>query len=331
MGNTMRAAVLTTFDSALEITQLPDPSPGGGDVLVRIKASGVNPLDTKIRRGQAAHAQTVLPAVLGVDMAGVVEAVGRDVVGFDIGDEVYGMTGGVGPLQGSLSQLAAVDSRLLALKPRALSLRESAALPLAFITAWEGLVDRAGVRAGQRVLVHGGAGGIGHIAVQLASARGADVYATGSTRNQNVISNLGATAIDYMTSTVADYVDAYTGSEGFDVVFDGVGGRTLDDSFAAVRTYEGHVVSALGWGTHSLAPLSFRAATYSGIFTLLPLLTGRRRDHHGEMLRQATTLADTGKLRPRLDPRTFTLETIAQAHEAVETGRTAGKVVVTID
>jgi NADPH:quinone reductase len=326
----MRAAVLSAFDTPLQITELADPVAGNGEVLVRIKASGVNPLDTKIRRGQAAHAKAVLPAILGIDMAGVVEAVGRGVSGFGIGDEVFGMTGGVGGVQGSLAELAAVDARLLAVKPAALSMRQAAALPLAFITAWEGLVDRAGVTAGHQVLVHGGAGGIGQLAVQLARARGADVYATGSAHNKDTIAALGATPIDYRHQSVAEYVDAHTGGTGFDIVYDTVGGATLDDSFTAVKRYTGHVVSALGWGSHSLAPLSFRGATYSGVFTLLPLLTGVGREHHGEILRAAATLADGGQLEPRLDPHEYTLADIAEAHQAVESGTAAGKVVVSV-
>ncbi|MUM35978.1 alcohol dehydrogenase catalytic domain-containing protein, partial [Mycolicibacterium sp. CBMA 361] len=145
----MRAAVLSAFGSPLCVTDLPDPVRGPGEVLVRIRASGINPLDTKIRRGEAAHAAVVLPAVLGIDMAGTVEAVGPEVTEFTVGDDVYGMTGGVGGLQGSLAELAVVDSRLLAIKPHALTMREAAAVPLAFITAWEGLVDRAQVQSGQ--------------------------------------------------------------------------------------------------------------------------------------------------------------------------------------
>jgi NADPH2:quinone reductase len=183
----MRAAVLSAFDTPLELTQLPDPVPGAGWVLVRVHASGVNPLDVKIRRGQAAHAQVVPPAVLGIDMAGVVESVGPDVSDFRVGDEVYGMTGGVGAVQGSLAELAAVDARLLAQKPSTLSMRQAAVVPLAFITAWEGLVDRAEVSAGQTVLVQGGAGGIGHLAIQLARARFALVYASGSDGSQDAI------------------------------------------------------------------------------------------------------------------------------------------------
>lgn len=326
----MRAVVLKEFGGALTLAEVAKPAAGPGQVLVRVAASGVNPLDTKIAAGAAAHARPVLPVILGLDLAGVVEEAGPGVRGFAAGDEVYGLTGGVGGLPGSLADYAAVDPALLARKPATLTMREAAALPLAVITAWEGLVDRAQVRDGQQVLVHGGAGGVGHVAVQLARARGAEVFATGSARSLTVIESLGATAIDYATP-VADYVARYTGGEGFDVIFDSVGGATLDSSFEAVRAYTGHVVSALGWGTHSLAPLSFRGATYSGIFTLLPMLTGRGRAHHGDILRAAAALADAGSLWPLVDARRFTRQTVAQAHQAVQDGTAASKIVIDID
>jgi NADPH:quinone reductase-like Zn-dependent oxidoreductase len=324
----MRAAVLRTFGSALEIIDMDVPSPARGQVLVRVMASGVNPLDTKIRRGQAAHARTVLPAVLGIDMAGVVESVGEDVEAFRRGDEVFGMIGGVGGIQGSLAEFVAVDARLLALKPQTLSMSETAALPLAFITAWEALVDHAAVRAGQRVLVHGGAGGVGYVAIQLALSRGAQVSATGGPSSLAIIAATGATAIDYTTTAVPEYVSAHTAGQGFDVVFDTVGGTTLDESFTAVKSYTGRVVSALGWGTHNLAPLSFKSATYSGVFTLAPLLTGHRREHHGHVLQSARQMTDAGQLTPRVDDSTFTLADLQEAYDAVENRTAAGKVVV---
>ncbi|MEU1616064.1 zinc-dependent alcohol dehydrogenase family protein [Streptomyces sp. NPDC005722] len=330
VGATMRAVLLEEFGSPLVLGTIRTPAPGPGEVLVRIATSGVNPLDTKISAGKAPHARTRPPAVLGLDLAGVVEEVGADVTGFAPGDEVFGMTGGVGGLQGSLAEYAAVDVRLLARRPTSLTAHQAAALPLVFITAWEGLVDRAGVREGHKVLVHGGAGGIGHVAVQLARARGAEVFATGSPRSLETIAGLGATPIDRTTTPVDAYVAEHTGGEGFDVVVDTVGGETLDASFTAVRTYTGHVVSALGWGSHSLAPLSFRGATYSGVFTLLPMLTGRGREHHGGILREAATLAEAGALRPLLDPRRFTLATAAEAHAVVERGEGRGKVVVDV-
>lgn len=167
-ATTMRALLLPAPDAPFAMHHLPTPVPAPGEVLVRIHASGVNPLDTKIRAGAAAHARHALPAVLGMDLAGTVQAVGPGVTDFQPGDAVYGFTGGIGGHQGSLADHAAVDARLLALKPAALSMREAAALPLVFITAWEGLVDRAQVRPGHKVLVHGGAGGVGHVAIQLA-------------------------------------------------------------------------------------------------------------------------------------------------------------------
>jgi len=326
----MKAVVLEEFGTDLVLRDVPRPVPGSGEVLVRVAASGVNPLDTKIRAGAAAHARVTPPMILGIDLAGVVAEVGPEVTGFAVGDEVYGMTGGVGDNPGSLAEYAAVDADLLARKPARLSMAEAAALPLVVITAWEGLVDRANTRAGHRVLVHGGAGGVGHVAVQLALARGAKVFATGSGASLEAIRRLGAEPIDYRTTPAEAYVESATGGEGFDVIFDTVGGKTLDDSFAAARTYTGHVVSILGWGTHSLAPLSFRGATYSGVFTLLPLLTGQGRAHHGEILAQAAALADAGLLTPLVDPAAYSLETVADAHRAVETGKSAGKVVVRV-
>ncbi|WDZ95661.1 zinc-dependent alcohol dehydrogenase family protein [Herbaspirillum sp. WKF16] len=328
--NTMQAAVLENFGAPLALTAIEIPPLRPGQVLVRIAASGVNPLDTKIQAGNAAHAQASLPAILGIDLAGTVEAVHAGETRFQPGDEVFGMTGGVGGVPGSLAQFAAVDADLLAIKPHALDMRQAAALPLIFITAWEGLVDRAHVRAGQKVLVHGGAGGVGHIAIQIARAFGAEVYATGSAEQKDVIEGLGAVAIDYRSQSVDDYVALHTGGEGFDIVYDTVGGATLDASFAAARRYRGHVVSCLGWGAHKLAPLSFRAATYSGVFTLLPLLSGRERAHHGEIMREAARLADAGGLRLLMDERRFTLAQANQAHAIVAAGHARGKLVIDV-
>ena len=160
-----------------------------------------------------------------MDLAGVVAEVGQGVSRFKVGDAVYGFTGGIGGLQGSLAQYAAVDARLLAHKPSRLTMRQAAALPLVFITAWEGLVDRANVRSGHKVLVHGGAGGVGHVAVQLARARGAEVFATGTAAQAGYIRSLGATPIDHETTSVEAYVNAFTDGKGFDIVYDPVGGR----------------------------------------------------------------------------------------------------------
>jgi NADPH2:quinone reductase len=269
----MQALIVGDQTTTFRATQIPRPEPAVNQVLVQIKASGVNPLDSKIRTGKAPHARHSLPAVLGTDLAGVVTAVGSNVTAFSVGDEVYGMTGGVGGLQGSLAEFAAVNADLLAQKPTNFTMREAAALPLVFLTAWEGLVDAANVREGQKVLVLGGSGGVGHMAVQIANARGAKVFATASPAKHELVRQLGAVPIDYRSMAITQIVQTFTDGQGFDVVYDSVGGSTLDDAFQAVRNY-GHVVSNYGWGSHSLLPLSRRAATYSGVFVLLPLLTG---------------------------------------------------------
>jgi NADPH:quinone reductase-like Zn-dependent oxidoreductase len=180
------------------------------------------------------------------------------------------------------------------------------------------------------VLIHGGAGGVGHVAVQLARSVGARVFATGSAKSLAYIRGLGATPIDYGAATVEQYVAEHTGGAGFDLVYDNVGGATLDASFNAIARF-GHVVSALGWGSHALAPLSFRGGTYSGVFTLLPLLTGEGRAHHGEILREATRLVEAGKLQPRLDPRRFALANVDEAHAAIENGSAKGKILVDVE
>ena len=221
----------------------------------------------------------------------------------------------------------AVDADLLAHKPHSLSMRQAAALPLATITAWEGLVDRARVHAGRSVLVHAGAGGVGNVAIQIARAFGAEVFSTVSPDKSDIVTALGATSIDYRSLSVEQYVAAHSAGKGFDIVYDTVGGRTLDDSFVAAKRYTGHVVSALGWGSHSLAPLSFRGATYSGVFTLYPLISGEGRIHHGEILAQASALADAGKLRPLLYKESLNIWDIGIAHDLVASG-TLGKVVV---
>jgi NADPH2:quinone reductase len=208
-------------------------------------------------------------------------------------------------------------------------MREAASLPLVFITAWEGLVDRAHVSAGQTVLIQGGAGGVGSIAIQIARAFNATVFATGAASRAGVIEQLGATPIDHSNMQVDDYVAAFTAGRGFDVVYDTAGGASLDASFKAISRF-GHVVSALGWGTHALAPLSFRAGTYSGVFTLLPLLTGEGKAHHGEILREATRLAEAGMIKPLVEPRDFGLKDIEAAHALIESRQAQGKVVVSI-
>lgn len=321
----MKAFLVETPDGPFRTVDIPKPVPAHDQVLVRIAASGINPLDAKIRSGQGAHANQPLPAILGIDMAGVVESVGAGVTSFNPDDEVFGMVGGVAGLQGTLAEYIAADTSLLSHKPKALTMRQAAALPLVTITAWEGLVDKAQVHGHQKVLIHAGAGGVGYAAIQIALARGANVFTTVSPDKREIVEALGAVAIERNTA-VAEYVTQQTAGEGFDVVYDTVGGSVLDASFLAVKRYSGHVVSCLGWGTHALAPISFRAATYSGVFTLLPLLSCKGRASHGRILQSAAALVDSGKLQPLLSKEDFG-HNIAAAYNAVARG-SKGKVVL---
>lgn len=325
----MKAIVLEQFGQPLVVKEIEKPQPKDHEVLVKIKASGLNPLDIKIKNGQAAHAQVNPPMILGIDMAGVVEAVGKNVKNFKIGNEVYGMVGGVGNNPGTLAEYIAVDADLLALKPKNISFKEAAATPLIFITAWEGLIDKMNIQKNQNVLIHAGNGGVGHVAIQIALAKGSKVFTTVKSENIEAVENYPVEIINTDESSVEKYVQDLTNGIGFDAILDTVG--LLDDSFKAVKQYSGHVASILGWRTHSLAPLSFRNATYSGVFTLYPLLSGENRKHYGEILQQATQLFENGKLKIMLDDKFYSLEQANDAFSDIENRNTKGKIVIEID
>ncbi|MCC9016255.1 zinc-dependent alcohol dehydrogenase family protein [Flavobacterium lipolyticum] len=325
----MRALLTTTYESDFVSTEIEKPTPKEGEVLIKIHASGVNPIDNKIRIGVSPYASPVLPAVLGTDLAGVVEAVGKNVTDFKVGDEVYGLAGGVLGLQGTLAEYTAVDADLLAIKPKNLTMKEAAAVPLVLLTAWEGLIDRAKVKKGDQVLVHAGAGGVGHMVIQLARIFGADVYATVSPQKAAIVESYGATPIDYKTVKAEDYVKQFTGGKGFDIIYDTVGGQSLDDSFAAIRHY-GQIASCYAFGTHALATGSLRSASLHGVFVLHPMISGEGRKHHGDILKEAAKFIEEGKLKPLIDPRSFTLDTAMEAHKAVSDNTSVGKIVVDI-
>ena len=327
----MRAQIIPAWGGAenFEAATLPDPAPGPGEVLVQIAASSVNPADHKLRQAGPPIAPA-LPAVLGCDAAGRVLALGDGVEGFAPGDEVYGCVGGVRGVPGCYAEMIAADARLLAPKPASLTLREAAALPLVTITAWEGL-DRAGVRAGQSVLVHGGAGGVGHVAVQLAKARGAVVSTTVSSEEKAaLVRSLGADhTIDYRNETVDDYVARLTGGRGFDVVYDATGGSDIAASFQAARL-NGQVVTIVSMYEADLTPMHIKGLTLHVVFMLIPMLHDVDRAEHGRILREAAVLADAGGLRPHLDPERFDLASVADAHRHLEGGHAVGKVVIDV-
>jgi NADPH2:quinone reductase len=325
----MKALFTNTYESDFVTTEIEKPSPKKGEVLVKIHASGVNPIDNKIRLGLSPYASPVLPAILGTDLAGVIEEIGEGVTEFKVGDEVYGLAGGVLGLQGTLAEYTSVDADLLAKKPQNLTMKEAAGIPLVLLTAWEGLIDRAKVKKGDKVLVHAGAGGVGHMVVQLAKIFGADVYATVSAQKSDIVKGFGATPIDYKTTTVEEYVNQYTDGKGFDIIYDTVGGQSLDESFSAIRHY-GQIASCYAFGTHALATGSLRSASLHGVFVLHPMIGNEGRKHHGDILKETTKLIEEGKLKPLIDPRKFTLDNAMEAHKAVSDGSSVGKIVIDI-
>lgn len=327
----MRAMVVREFGGpeVMELREIPRPEPGPGQVLVRIKAGSVNPVDTKIRSGMLAAIAPEAPTVLGCDIAGIVEATGPGVKDFAPGDEVYGCAGGVKGCPGTLAEYTAADQRLLAPKPKSLTWEQAAALPLAAITAWDGLIDRAKVHAGQRILVHGGTGGVGHLALQLCAARGAEVWTTVSSEAKAAIArSLGAAGtINYREQSVEDYVSSITGGAGFDIVFDTVGGDNVASCFQAAAL-SGTVVSISTRTTADLSPLHAKGLSLHVVFMLLPMLTNRGREHHGHILREIAALVDDGKVRPLCDPAAFTFAEAPAAHQFLASGQATGKVVL---
>ena len=317
-------------NAEFQLTELPQPSVKSGHVVVRVAATSVNTVDTMIRQmGKDLPLSPDLPAVLGMDFAGTVEAVGDGVTDFVPDDEVYGCAGGLADLQGTLAEYMLADAKLIAHKPKTLSMREAAALPLVGITAYEGL-QRAGARAGQKVLVHGGAGGVGHVAVQLAKHFGADVYATGSGgKKMDVIEKYGATAIDYKTEKVADYVAKHTDGAGFDVVFDSVGGANMTNSFEAAAL-NGHVTTTVSLLELDLTPAHFKGLSLHVVFMLIPMLYDHKREEHGAILAKLAEIVDAGALKPLLDEMQFRLEEVGKAHDRLTSGQATGKVVVEI-
>lgn len=254
---------------------------------------------------------------------------GSGVSEFQMGDEVYGCAGGVKGESGALSEFMLVDAKLIARKPKSLSMAEAAALPLVTITAWEGLFEKIKIASGQKILVHGGAGGVGHVAIQLAKWAGADVYATvSSSEKAELAKSFGAIeAINYRKESVQDYVDRITDGKGFDVVFDTVGGENIDKSLMAVAQY-GNVITILSLSTHDLSLLFAKSANLHVVFMLLPLLYNIQRERHGEILRQTATLVDQGILKPFIDSQRFSFEEVGNAHTFLESGKALGKVVI---
>lgn len=326
----MKAMLIKSYgeNAKFEPAEIEKPQVKAGHVLVKIAASSVNTVDTMIRKmGKELPLSPDTPAILGMDFAGTVEAVGEGVSTYSIGDEVYGCAGGLADLPGTLADYIVADANLIAHKPKNLSMREAAALPLVAITAYEGLT-RAGIKQGQKILVHGGSGGVGHVALQLAKHFGADVYSTGGGDKQlALIEQLGATGINYKTESVEEYVSKHTGGAGFDLVFDSVGGANMVNSFEAAAL-NGQVASTVSLCELDLTLAHFKGLSLHVVFMLIPMLHNFKREQHGSILRSIAEIVESGGLKPVLDKEHYSLEQAGQAHARLESGQGMGKVVV---
>jgi NADPH:quinone reductase-like Zn-dependent oxidoreductase len=312
----MRAAVLDRFGGpeVLEVREIPVPEPLPTEVRVRVTAAGVNPIDAKTRSGQGMSAhQGEPPMVLGWDVAGVVDAIGLGVTRFAVGDPVFGMPWFPRAAR-AYAEYVTVPSRQLARRPAELDGIEAAALPLAGLTAWQALVDTAGVTEGQRVLVHAAAGGVGHLAVQIAKSRGAYVIGTASSAKHRMLGELGLDeAVNYQGTRFEQVLDQV------DVVLDLIGGEVSERSLEVLRP-DGLLVCL----PSRAAAAAVEHATGRGMRA-----TGVVVEPDGHALEQLAELARRGELRTHVSER-LPLERAAEAHRLIESGRTTGKIVLTL-
>jgi NADPH:quinone reductase len=319
----MRAEIIEKFGGieVLKSAVMPKPAPGEGQLLVRVFACGVNPVDYKIRKGLLPLGFS-FPLILGYDVSGVVEAVGPEVQDFQPGDEVFYSPELVTP--GAYAEYHVVDEHIASLKPVGLSHVEAASIPLAGCTAWQALFDRACIEGPDAVLIHGGAGGVGSMAVQLASWMGCEVFATASKANREFVEDLGAdVVIDYASDDFVNAVLEATDGEGVDAVLDTVGGEVLTRSFEALAPH-GCVVSIApenlqGGSLEALHAAFFKNAELHCLFM--------ERDRGS--LDGLARLLERRFIEPLVED-VLPLEGVAKAHQRLETGHGRGKIVIQV-
>ena len=329
-------AILMNQTGGPDVLQLQDvPTPAistSTDVLVKLKAAGVNPVDTKIRLGL--YPPKTFPTIPGCDGAGIVEKTGKNVTRFKSGDEVYFFHAGLGTGPGNYAEYIVLDERFIARKPATIDFAQAAALPLVFITAWEALYDRANMQKGQTILIHAGAGGVGHIAIQLARAAGATICTTISSEEKAAfVKKLGADyAINYKQQNFVDAVLKWTDGKGVDIAMDNVGGELIQATFPAVK-YGGDLVTLLqvpdniDWTVARMRNLRF-----SFEIMLAPLILNlvEAQKHQTWIMEQCTRLVEEKKLTIHVSE-VLPLNEAALAHQKIETGTTTGKIVLKIE
>ena len=316
----MRAMVIPRFGGPhlFEERDVERPQPGPGEVLVRVIAAGTNPVDAKLRAAGGSRGLEA-PVILGADVSGIVEEAGPGVTDLAPGDEVYYTPEVFGPgANGAYAEYHVAQAEIVARKPASLSHEEAAAVPLAGGTAYEAIVRRLGVQVGETVLIHGGAGGVGSFAVQIANSAGARVLATAGPDNQELLDGLGAdVTIDYTQQDVAEVALGNTDGSGVDAVLDTVGGETVVNSIPATRPF-GRLATILG-AQGDLTPLYQRNQTLHGV------LLARERAR----LREMTKLIERGQMRPVVD-QVLDLREVGRAHERLDSGHGRGKIVLRV-
>jgi NADPH2:quinone reductase len=314
----------------LRYEEVPDPLiERPGQVKVAIRAAGVNPVDTKVRQRGPMFAEG-LPFIPGCDAAGEIVEVGSEVTDRAVGDRVFFCYGGLGSAPGTYAEFAVVDAERARPLPDAVDFNTAAAAPLVAITAWESLFDRARLQPDQTLLVHAGAGGVGHVALQLARLQGARIATTVGSRNRlGFVGGLGAEEI--IVYTERDFVDAtlaWTDGRGVDVALDTVGGATWRRTVEAVAHY-GDLVTLLNPGQVDLTEARTRNLRLSFELMLTPQLRGLTEalDHQGEILDQCARWLASGELRVEVEE-SLALEQVVEAHRRLEAGGMQGKVVL---
>jgi NADPH:quinone reductase len=331
----MKAILMTAIGDpdVLQMQDIPEPQiTQPTQVKVKLAAAGVNPVDTKVRRNGLFYDQP-LPAVLGCDGAGIVVEVGVKTSLFKLGDKVWFCHGGLGREQGNYAEYNVLDERWVSLMPHSLSFAEAAALPLVLITAWGGLYDRGGLQKGQTVLIHAGAGGVGHVAIQLAKIKGARVITTVSNKEKaDFVKALGADEVILYSQedNVVNAVLKLTEGKGADLVFDTVGADVFKNSIPATAHF-GRIITLLGLDNIDLTEARLRNLLIGFELMLTPMLRDlvEARCKHVEILQQCAVLIDEGLLKSYIGQQ-FTLQRAAEAHRMIEAGHTTGKIVLAI-
>lgn len=328
-------AILMTAIGASEVLKLQNISEPEIEtptqVKVKLHAAGINPIDTKIRRN-GLLSKAPLPAILGCDGAGEVIAIGAEVTRFNVGDKVWFCHGGLGLEAGCYAQYSVLDERWISAMPKSLTYNQAAAAPLVLITAWGALFDRGGLKTGQTVLIHAGAGGVGHVAIQMAKLFGARVITTVSgTAKAEFVTRLGADeVIDYQQQDFVDQVNALTSSKGADLVIDTVGADVFKQSIGATAHF-GRLITLLDPGQLNLAEARLRNLLIGFELMLTPMLRqlDEARARQVTMLDSCAAWIDQGKLHIEVG-KSMPLAQAAEAHSLLEAGHLMGKLVLTI-